>query len=82
MFSIGSMPPSAVNESCAALTAPVEVPVEVVANRAVPGMPKRTSLPSMAAPAAAVALPAVECSARASSTKLTVNSAPMAASTA
>ena len=56
--------------------------MEVVANRAVPGMPKRTSLPSMAAPAAAVALPAVECSARASSTKLTVNSAPMAASTA
>ena len=42
--------------SCAALTAPVEVPV-VLPRTAVPGIPNRTSLPSIIAPAAVAATP-------------------------
>ena len=43
--------------SCSELTAPVEVPVVETANSADAGMPKRTSLPSIAAPAASAAVP-------------------------
>ncbi len=50
-------PPSAVSESCALLTAPVEVRVVPEANSAVAAMPKRTSFPSIAAWAAWGAVP-------------------------
>ena len=51
MFSIAPPPPKAEKPSCSELTAPVEVPVVEFAKSADPGMPKRTSLPSMLAPA-------------------------------
>ncbi|MNT58891.1 hypothetical protein D3C72_1963580 [compost metagenome] len=44
--SIGTMPPSAVKESCIALTAPQLAAVVTAANRLLPAMPKRISLPS------------------------------------
>ncbi len=44
---IGTSPPSAVSESCIALTAPHEAAVVMVANSAEATMPKRVSLPSM-----------------------------------
>ena len=50
MFSIGISPPSGMNESCCALTAPHDVAVVTVANMADAGTPKRTSLPSMLPP--------------------------------
>src|ERR1700704_1092522 len=50
MLISGIMPPSAVNESCMALTAPQEAAVVITANRAEATMPKRTSLPSMLPP--------------------------------
>ena len=48
---IGTMPPSGVNESCMALTAPQEAAVVTAANSAEAVMPKRVSLPSMLPPA-------------------------------
>ena len=42
-----------------ALTAPQEASVVTVAKRADPGMPKRTSLPSMLPPSAAWSTPSV-----------------------
>jgi len=45
------MPPSGVNESCMALTAPHEAAVVMVANNADAAIPKRVSLPSMFPPA-------------------------------
>ena len=47
---IGIMPPSGVNESCMAFTAPVEVAVVEVAHRAELAIPNRTSLPSILPP--------------------------------
>ncbi len=43
---IGTAPPSGVNESCMALTAPHEVPVVMAANKVDATTPKRVSLPS------------------------------------
>ncbi len=57
MLSIGIMPPSAVYESCIELTAPVEVSVLALPNSVEPKMPKRCSLPSIAAPASCGAVP-------------------------
>ena len=57
MFRIGTPPPSGVNESCIELTAPVDVSVVAFANSAEDGTPNRTSLPSIAAPAAWSAVP-------------------------
>ena len=51
-------PPNAVNESWNEFTAPVEVTVVDPANRDDPGMPNRTSLPSIAPCAACRAVPA------------------------
>ena len=48
---IGTRPPSGVNESCIALTEPLEAAVVAVAHSAELAMPKRVSLPSMLAPA-------------------------------
>ncbi len=48
---IGTSPPSGVNESCIAFTAPHEAAVVMVANRPLAAMPKRVSLPSMLPPA-------------------------------
>ena len=56
MLISGIMPPSAVKESCMALTAPHEASVVTTANRAEPTMPKRTSLPSMLPPPSPSAL--------------------------
>ena len=58
MLTIGTPPPSGVNESCIESTAPVEVRVVAFAKSAEEGTPKRTSLPSIAAPAAWSAAPA------------------------
>ncbi|SKY82130.1 Uncharacterised protein [Mycobacteroides abscessus subsp. abscessus] len=52
MFQITAPPPPADRLSWAALTAPVDVPVVETANNALPGIPKRCSLPSIIAPAA------------------------------
>ena len=57
MFRIGTPPPSGVNESCIESTAPVDVRVVAFAKSAEDGTPKRTSLPSIAAPAAWSAAP-------------------------
>ena len=46
----GTRPPSGVNESCIALTAPLEAAVVAAANSAECAMPKRDSLPSMLPP--------------------------------
>ena len=54
-------------ESCIELTAPVDVPVVADAKTADIGTPKRTSLPSMAAPASWSAGPAWLTSAQTSS---------------
>ena len=51
IWNSGTKPPSGVNESCMALTAPHEVAVVTVANSAEAAMPKRVSLPSMLPPA-------------------------------
>ena len=51
IWNSGTKPPSGVNESCMALTAPQEVAVVMVANSAEAAMPKRVSLPSMLPPA-------------------------------
>ncbi|CAB4909156.1 unannotated protein [freshwater metagenome] len=59
MFSNTAPPPSADILSWAELTAPVDVPVVDTANSAEAGMPKRTSLPSIIAPAAVAATPRV-----------------------
>ena len=58
MWNSAVPPPSGVNESCAEFTAPVDVPVVEVAKSADAHSPKRVSLPSIAAPAAWVAVPA------------------------
>ncbi len=50
MLISGIMPPSAVKESCMALTAPQEAAVVMTANNDEATMPKRTSLPSMFPP--------------------------------
>src|SRR6202789_836538 len=50
MFTSGTMPPSGVNESCIAFTAPQLASVVTVAYNAEFVMPKRTSLPSMFPP--------------------------------
>ncbi len=50
MLISGIRPPSAVNESCMALTAPQEAAVVITANSAEAAMPKRVSLPSMLPP--------------------------------
>ena len=47
MFTSGTAPPRGVKLSCAALTAPVEVPVVEAANSPPAAEPNRTSLPSM-----------------------------------
>src|SRR5262249_35630804 len=52
----GIMPPSAVNESCMALTAPQEAAVVMTANSEDAGMPKRTSLPSILPPVSPIAV--------------------------
>ena len=51
IITIGTMPPSGVNESCMAFTAPQEAAVVITANRLVALMPKRVSLPSILPPA-------------------------------
>ena len=58
MLTSGIMPPSAVKESCMALTAPQDAAVVMTANSADAGMPKRTSLPSMLPPASPIAVKA------------------------
>ena len=60
-------PPGAVSESCIEFTAPVDVPVVAAANSALDASPKRTSLPSIAAPAAWGADPGPASSAQVSS---------------
>src|SRR4051794_27309342 len=50
MCTIGTVPPSGVNESCMQSTAPAEVPVVAAANSPQAAAPKRTSLPSMLPP--------------------------------
>ena len=50
MSNSGTRPPSGVNESCIALTAPFEAAVVVAAKSAELAMPKRVSLPSMLPP--------------------------------
>ncbi len=57
MFSSTAPPPSGDILSCAEFTAPVLVPVVATANSADPGIPKRTSLPSIIDPAAVAAAP-------------------------
>jgi len=57
MLTSAIIPPIGVKLSNIPFTAPVDVAVEVVPKSVVPRMPKRTSLPSIAAPAAWVALP-------------------------
>ncbi len=64
MSNIAVPPPSALNESCTPFTAPVEVSVVDVANNAVPGTPKRTSLPFSDDPATAIAVPQCRSSAQ------------------
>ena len=51
MLTSGAVPPSGVKLSCAALTAPVDVPVVEAANSPEAAGPNRTSLPSMFPPA-------------------------------
>jgi hypothetical protein len=51
MFTIGTMPPNGVKESCMEFTAPQLASVVTVAKSAGFAMPKRTSLPSMLPPA-------------------------------
>ena len=51
MLTSGTAPPPGVKLSWAAMTAPVEVPVVVAANRPEAPGPKRTSLPSIVAAA-------------------------------
>ena len=53
MFAIGTPPPSEVYESWNESTAPVDVNVVALANVAESRMPKRISVPSVAAPTAA-----------------------------
>ena len=48
---MGTRPPSGVNESCIALTEPLEAPVVAVAHRAEFTIPNRVSFPSMLPPA-------------------------------
>ena len=50
MRTIGTRPPSGVNESCIAFTEPLEADVVAVAQSAELTTPKRVSLPSMLAP--------------------------------
>src|SRR5579863_560330 len=50
MLTIGTMPPSGVNESCQPLIAPQLASVVTVANSAELAMPKRVSLPSIFPP--------------------------------
>ena len=50
MLASGTSPPSGVNESCIAFTAPQLASVVTVAKRAEFAMPNRTSLPSMLPP--------------------------------
>ncbi len=57
MLKTVSPPPNGVNESWKEFTAPVEVSVVEAANSELAAMPKRCSLPSIAAPAACRALP-------------------------
>jgi hypothetical protein len=57
MLIIGSIPPNAVYESWKELTAPVEVSVVDAAKVAESETPKRTSLPSIAAPMACGTVP-------------------------
>ncbi len=57
MSKIATPPPPGVSESCAASTAPVEVSVVDEAKRLDAAIPKRTSLPSIAEPAAWSAAP-------------------------
>src|SRR4249920_2776991 len=61
MFTNGTAPPKAVYESCAEFTAPVDVPVVDAANTAEPGIPNRTSLPSMFGPDATGATSGFDC---------------------
>ena len=58
MLISGIMPPSAVKESCMALTAPQEAAVVITANSAEATMPKRTSLPSILPPVRPMAVKA------------------------
>ena len=57
MCSNGIPPPSPLKLSCIELTAPVDVPVVLVANNEDPLMPNRCSLPSRFAPASSAAGP-------------------------
>ena len=50
MFTSTTPPPNGVIESCELFTAPVDVPVVEAAKAALPGIPNRTSLPSMLPP--------------------------------
>ena len=50
MFTRTTPPPNGVKESCAAITAPVDVPVVAAANAPLAGIPNRTSLPSRLPP--------------------------------
>jgi len=79
MFTIATPPPAAVNESCIALTAPVDVPVVDAAKSAESAGPKRTSLPSIAAPTACGTAPAARNSAAVSSPTASTHSVPMTA---
>ena len=77
MLIIGSMPPSAVYESCIELTAPVEVSVVAPANSVEPKMPKRCSLPSIAPPASCGAVPWPDASSQVTTATLTRKIAAM-----
>jgi len=79
MLSIGIMPPSAVYESNMPFTAPVEVSVEVEPNSAVPKIPKRCSLPSIAPPASCGAVPFPAASSALTTTSEITNSEAMTA---
>ncbi len=82
MLSIGTAPPSALNESCMPFTAPVDVRVPTPPNRAVAAMPNRCSLPSIAPPAASGAEPVACCSRSARATTGATASVAIAARTA
>jgi hypothetical protein len=79
MFTRTRPPPSAGRESWLALTAPSAVAVEAFANRAVPAVPNRVSVPSPAAPTAVGTVPGCAASAQESSPSEVPNSTVMTA---
>ena len=79
MFSSSTPPPSPVYEECVESMAPVDVMVVDTANIADSGIPNRTSLPSVAAPAACSATPGWAFSTAIVATRAPVHSTTIAA---